>query len=367
VDRTVYQVERAVVAGSLLVMSGVVFADVVHRIFSYQESRLAGWIVAFVRLLGAGVDDRGALYQFLRDWVTPLILAGAFFGLVLFALRSSKPTRDLPWPKAMALAGAVLAGSWVVLKLYLWLVPNGVVWAQTLALVLTLWVGFFGASMCTYEGKHLRVEIADRIWPAKAQPYIKLFANFLTAAFVFLLLAVGILFIRDNYELWYQTRDVSGPFRAGMFEGLPLLPRWVAFLALPISFGVMGCRFVASGILAAMGQRYEQGEGGVQQIVADAEGPSPDGGGAAATETAPGASPDAADEAADPAAGEAGAEAAGEGQGEDPAVAAAKAAAAAITAPSPVTAASDEEAATSEADAAEGQASSGNGDEEGKS
>ena len=264
-DAFVYRVERGIVAVSLTVMSLVVFADVVHRAFADPESKLARWLAAFASLASPALAEREDLYPFLRDYVAPPLLFAVFFVLTAFAIRSAKRTGSWPLGRVLLTAAGLVVAALVVVRLFVWLVPSGVIWAQTLALVLTLWVGFVGASLCTYEGKHLRVELADRIWRGRAGDVVAALANFLTAAFVFFLFGLSVYFIDFQYEDYVQTEGFGGTF-----EGLPILPKWVAFLVLPISFFTMGARFVAAGVARLTGGRYGRAEDSVEQALEEA-------------------------------------------------------------------------------------------------
>ncbi|RMG20528.1 MAG: TRAP transporter small permease [Deltaproteobacteria bacterium] len=262
IDDLVYRIERIIVAGSLAVMSLVVFADVVHRAFADPESKLARWLVAGLRLFGVEAARGEALYPTLRDYVAPPLLFLLFVLLVAFAIRSAVGSGRFGRARVFGAAVAGVALAWLAIRLFVWLVPSGVVWAQTLALVLTLWVGFAGASLCTYEGKHLRVEIADRIWRGRAGAYVRLLANVLTAAFVFFLFGLAVGFIEFQYEEYVQTEGFGGTF-----EGLRILPKWVAFLILPLSFFIMGARFLAAGISAVRGGRYGRSKDALEQAL----------------------------------------------------------------------------------------------------
>lgn len=266
VDQRVHQAERVIIAVSLSIMSAVVFLDVVHRVFADEESKFAALLVKFLGIFGVDDGIRGPLYQSLRDYVTMPFLGVFFVALAYFGLTTAYKDKDFSVGKRFGIAIGVIFGTWVVIKLFILLFPNGVIWAQTLALILTLWVGFVGASMCTYEGKHLSVEVADKIWPEKFKPFINGISNLITAGFVFFLFGLAIMEIQFNYEEYAMT-DGQG----GVHEGLPGLPLWIAYLVLPMSFLIMGLRFVAASVAAFTGGSYGKHQSEADLLTAEHE------------------------------------------------------------------------------------------------
>ncbi|MDF1564944.1 MAG: TRAP transporter small permease subunit [Deltaproteobacteria bacterium] len=249
-DRAVYRAERFVVVAGLFVMSVVVFIDVVHRTFADPESRVARWLAGAAGLFGeAGLAE--ALYPTMRDWVAPPFLFAFFLILAYIGVRWRAEESRTSRLRAWGLALALVVGAWVVVRGMIWLLPNGVVWAQALAMILTLWVGFVGASMCTFDGRHLRVEAADRLWSPGARRVVTTLANLFTAAAVLALFALSLSFIGGHWESWIQTDGYGG-----LVDGLPGVPQWAAFGVLPLTFLIMGTRFLTAAVAAATGRQY---------------------------------------------------------------------------------------------------------------
>ncbi len=249
-DQAVYRVERFIVVAGLFTMSGVVFVDVVHRTFADPESKVAKWMAAGLGLFGSP-ELSGSLYPTMRDWVTPPLLFLFFVILSYIGVRwRAKAARTTRWRAWGVALGLTLLG-WIAIRGMIFLLPNGLVWAQTLALVLTLWVGFTGASMCTFDGRHLRVEVADRLWPASTKRVVGVLANAFTASMVLALFILSLYFVESAYAMYVQTEG-----HGGVFEGLPILPHWVAYAILPFTFLVMGLRFVAAAVAAGLGRTY---------------------------------------------------------------------------------------------------------------
>lgn len=207
------RVEKAGIVAGFLVMSAVVFFDVVHRL---------------------SAD---------RAWQTPrtlAILAVVMIALLHFAIRTAKP--QTPHPKAIGMAAggalAIALACWLLVKL----MPGGFVWAQTLALVLTIWVGFLGASLATKELKHLKVDAAEKLFKGEAKRWVSVFAEVVSALFTGAMAVLSFMYCGFHFENWRESGGVSGKF-----ESLPL-PMFIAFSVLPIAFGVMSLRFAAIAI-----------------------------------------------------------------------------------------------------------------------
>lgn len=247
IDYAVYRAERAVVVGSLLLMSLVVFLDVVHRSFSGEESKLAMVAAKLAGWVGIDVPAGSPAYEQLTA-ASPFVLFVGFSALTYFGIRSTKRATPIAAPVA---AGAAVAGVLVahgLVRLLLVLVPNGLIWSQDLALVLTLWVGFVGASMCTYENRHLRVEAAQKLLPPKLRPLVGFASGVFTTLVCAALLWVSLRYVAFHRQEWVATEG-----QGGLFPGMSL-PKWVGFLALPLAFGFMSVRFFVKALGALRGE-----------------------------------------------------------------------------------------------------------------
>jgi TRAP-type C4-dicarboxylate transport system permease small subunit len=252
-DDFVYRGERALVVGALLLMSVVVFLDVIHGTFADPESKLAGWLTALAGGLGVAPESAAPT----AEAAAPAILFVVLTALVALALLTAKrdPGASPPaLPRVVGIAVAIVAGLHLAVVAMLWLVPNGFLWAQPLALVLTLWVGFVGASMVTHDGRHLKVEAVSRALPARVKPWVALVSHLFTAAFCAFLLWMSVRYVAFAYEEWVQT-----DYKGGNFAGINL-PKWIGFAVLPLSFTIMTLRFIDLGIRAFHGEVVEHSE-----------------------------------------------------------------------------------------------------------
>lgn len=265
IDHAVYRAERALVVASLLVMAVVVFLDVVHRSFSGEDSKFATAIAKVAGWFGVEILPDTAQYQQLVD-ASPWVLLVVFIGLTYFGIRSTK--REVPISPPIAMAGAVagVLATYGLVRLLLVVMPNGLIWSQTLALLLTLWVGFIGASMCTYENRHLRVEAVQRFLPEKIRPLVGFASGLLTTVVCLVLLWLSIRYVRFNYEEYVITEG-----KGGLFLGMDM-PKYLGFAALPIAFAFMAIRFSVKALAALRGEVEEP----LDPVAAAGGAPAPD-------------------------------------------------------------------------------------------
>lgn len=215
----VYLVEQRFVALAIGVMGLVVFFDVLHRV----TSRDLPWAW------------RGA-------WAV-IALFGVYGAL---RLRGQAPSVKT-WGLAAAIVGLLYAG----ILLFHLAVPNGLVWSQTLGLVLMLWVGVIGASMATREHRHLALDLGSKLWPQKLLPAVQGVGNVVTSLFCLALGVLAVVSVRDHLRDWNDT-DGAG----GVFPAMPI-PKWLAFAGVPVGFGLMAVRFFAQALESFRGKVEE--------------------------------------------------------------------------------------------------------------
>jgi C4-dicarboxylate transporter DctQ subunit len=206
----VYRVEQRFVAAAMGVMGIVVFFDVVHRVASRELSNPArlAWAAVAVTVCTA-------------------------------ALRMRQRTAPMAATKTWIQGALMAAGLWVGLRVFLAVLPNGLVWSQTLGLVLTLWVGIIGASMAARQHRHLALDLGSKLWPRRALPYVQAVGNLLTAVFCLVLAGLAVVSLRDHFRDYADTEGAGGIFPA------VAIPKWIAFFGIPIGFVLMAVRFFA--------------------------------------------------------------------------------------------------------------------------
>ena len=248
-NRLVYRIERAFVAFALLTMALVVFLDVLHRATAGERSKGIDASIKVIGWVGPELTEGTSGYDLalkLIPWVAFAIFAGLGWAAVRAATRGRTPHTHA----AAAGVGATVVGYGLV-QLLGRALPNGLIWSQPLALILTLWVGFVGASMATYEHKHLSVDAVVRLIPPNLRRYVGTLSAVTTALFCFALMWVSIRYVRFSYDEYSSTAG-----QGGVFAGLPV-PKYMAYLALPLSFAIMALRFFGHGVLAYQGRLKE--------------------------------------------------------------------------------------------------------------
>ena len=274
----IYRVEKAVVVTSLLVMSVLVFMDVVHRRYSDPESKLASGLAS---ALGIGAEEPA--FETLQG-LSPVLSGVCFFFLFWLGIstastrpltgadRQEDPSKRPGRGKAAALALAAVVGCWLVLRmafgsgeqtaeyciehgfsLECGMFPNGLIWSQPVALVLTIWVGFLGASMATRDHRHLKVEAVQQRLPEGIRRVSSLVAGLFTAGF-----CVLIAYLSWRYVLGQRADYIASDGLGALFDGVDV-PRWIGFLVLPLAYMLMAVRFVIAGLAGFRGERLDAG------------------------------------------------------------------------------------------------------------
>lgn len=288
-DDTVYALEQMIVVCALATMSVLVFVDVIYR-------RLVSPDSAFDFVLLRVTEEGTTLYA----WGGPALAGILGFALCWFAFATAARERAVSLPAAppvlalittLALGGlcklmvmdgitsrhlylglyaiggamyvndlrkpetthrlrqivAFSALTLIVVGFALNYMPEDYSWSKEFSLVLLLWVGFLGASICAYAGKHLRMEALNKLVPTHLARYITAAGFFATASFSFFL-------------AWLGYRYIFGAGTGAWYLDMPYeqtgLPGWIGVIAVPIAFGIAGLRFSAGGISALQGGTY---------------------------------------------------------------------------------------------------------------
>ena len=245
-DAALYRAERMVAGLLFLFMALIMFASVTHRVFSREESRLGAMVGGLLGKLGV-VLDHATIHGPLSAGLNLLCA----FGLSYAALRTMKRDTPLSRGRAAAFALGAALGLAAVVKVMLVALPNGIVWGNVAALACMLWVGFLGASIATYEKRHLALEMGEKIWPESMAPYVRSVGMVVTGLFCLFLVVLAVLSIRDHLAGW-NVNHLAGNL-------LPTdIPKWVVFLILPYTFVVMTLRFLGLAIGALRGESVHE-------------------------------------------------------------------------------------------------------------
>jgi TRAP-type C4-dicarboxylate transport system permease small subunit len=231
VDRFIYRIEQVLSGAMFLAMFGLMFTYVMHRVHSREEGRLSLAVLKIATGMGMAPDP-----AFVHGPVSLGLNIALTFLFALLVVRTAKRSRHLPMGTSLAVAAGLTVALAGVIAVLLFALPNGLIWAPGLAMACMLWVGFLGASLATYEKKHLALEMADKIWPEATQRAVRGLAMFATGLFGVMVSALTWLSVRRHYTDW-----VADP-ATGVLESLEL-PRWALLTVLPLTMSMITLRF----------------------------------------------------------------------------------------------------------------------------
>lgn len=214
VDHLIVRLERVFVAALLVIMGVVVFLDVMHRVSTRSDSWLSN----------------------------PLVMAPVTAVVAVLAFRTRGADHALV--KGLLAGLALVAAQFAFVRV----LPNGLVWSQTLALALTLWLGTVGASLAAHEGRHLALDIGSKLWPPTLVHRIVAVGHVVTALFCvgLLYLALRSIFgydlggdhVAGHLDTWRESQGA-----AGTLSGTGI-PKWVASASIPYGMAVLAFRFL---------------------------------------------------------------------------------------------------------------------------
>lgn len=244
-DALVYQVERVLLLVSLLMMTALVFSDVVLRSFTRPVGKTAGLLLWLL-------EGKEPLSEATQAAVAN-IWGPALFGVVILLLclfgvhagrTASAEQRKQPAPpfsKSAALGLLVFVGLWALVKLLVWTFPTGIAGAQRFALGFMVWAGFVGSSIATRAHRHIVLDAVKKKLDPVIYPWFSAAGAVLTAGFTLFLTYLAISKLQGEIVEWIEIPNV------GVFESLPI-PVWIVTLALPVTFTIIGLRFLAQGL-----------------------------------------------------------------------------------------------------------------------
>jgi TRAP-type C4-dicarboxylate transport system permease small subunit len=235
----------------------VVFADVLHRVFSRTPGRLASIIAPLVQSTPEAMDpiiDRIAV---------PIILFIVALGAIYSRAHALKKNIKTSSALVQAFFGSLSAGLLIIA--FIKLVPSGLVWSPYFGLSCLLWLGLLGASIATHQGQHLALEMGEKLWPARLRPAVSKIASLLVGGFCMLISVLAILSVKDHYTDWS-----SGP-GAGLIPSIDW-PKWAVYLVIPYSFFMMGFRFMGRSIgLISEATKKDEAEHIQEMLAAEGE------------------------------------------------------------------------------------------------
>ncbi len=292
INDVVFTIEQGMVAFFLMAIALMVFVDVVERRLVAPDSKLADLL-------------DGPLFFLSREQVevvAPILVGALAFGVIVFAFRGAEQQRGKPilsvpgsaWICATITAAALVLIAYLIIEVDSWIVylvlwgtglagftyaqlrdksegyavrlgvawllitpaivyiatswfPDGYSWAKEIALIMTLWVGLFGASVCVHEGKHIRLEALERTHPDALKKPLTVASRALAAVFTAFMAFLS----------WrYLFKEEGGMYYIPMRLEQTRIPIWFEMLAVPLAFGLTTIRLAASAVSAALGGTY---------------------------------------------------------------------------------------------------------------
>lgn len=246
IDRGVYQAERGLLLLSLVMMTLLVFSDVIIRTFTRPVGKTASLLLWGLERLGEVSKETHAS---VADFWGPLIFVVLALSLCVFGAHASRHMRaeregtpPPSLPGSVARGGAVFLGLALSVKGVVWLFPTGVAGAQKFALGFMVWAGFLGASLATRAKRHIVIDAVKKKLDDGVLPWFSFLGALATAAFMATLGYVAAFKAATLIGEWHESGG-----RLHVFESLPV-PEWVVTLALPTTFFLIAARFFVHGV-----------------------------------------------------------------------------------------------------------------------
>ena len=237
IDRALYILECFIAWVASLGIVALMFVSVVHRVFERPQGRLSTGMLWLAGRLDIAADP-----EFVHGPLSLGVNLLLTFLLALLAVRTTTRKSASSWGRdagvAVGLTAALATSVWLILTT----LPNGIPWAIKGCLTLVILMGFLGASMATYEKRHLTVEVGEKIWPASIAPTVRRIAGVVTAAFCLLIAYFALISVRQYYAQWAEH-----PLTALLDETLEV-PKWVALAVIPHAFAMIGLRFLGQAL-----------------------------------------------------------------------------------------------------------------------
>lgn len=121
-----------------------------------------------------------------------------------------------------------------------------ILWADVFSRHLILWVGFIGASLATYENKHINIDVLSGFLSKKMKRVSMVITRFISAFICIFLAKASYVFIVDE--------RAAG---STIFWGIPL---WIFMSIIFIGFINITFRFLIQGINAIISANLSEGK-----------------------------------------------------------------------------------------------------------
>ncbi|MEE8408417.1 MAG: TRAP transporter small permease subunit [Myxococcota bacterium] len=251
-DAVIFRVERAAVVAATGVMTLAVFLAVVWRMMAAPVGRIETLLVAVTG------SDTPAVHA-----VAQGITFSVWLVICVFAARTAR--KAWAWPRVVAVGAGVAVGSLLLSWLFVWAVPEGVVFSQRLALCLMMWVVFLGSSMAAHTRRHIFLQAAQKLVPEKLLRAHAALGLLIAAGFTLFLVVVSTSYAWNNLQDWIAT-----DFQAAIFDSVPI-PHWTVTASVPVGLGMTAVRFVGQAVAIWTGHMPPVPASSEEQLAAQEE------------------------------------------------------------------------------------------------
>lgn len=274
-DSGIFKLEQMIVSIAAIMMTTTVFLDIIFRSLKGQQSEPFASIMSGFGLLATPAEGLPfALSSPLVLLVFPFILGWAVYASLHRGeekVFSRAVLNGIFWMFGGLFASIIIlntASAWVCLGLTLLvgvlsfrsvseLIPRiqiaaltiliswgclflnqDYIWSQELSLILLAWVAFVGASMATFQNKHIQISALAGVVPVKIKPYIRPLG----------LIATSFFCIYLTLSLSGDVFGENGSWSSGERRPATGMPAWVILLSGIYAFGMISIRSLCYGI-----------------------------------------------------------------------------------------------------------------------
>jgi TRAP-type C4-dicarboxylate transport system permease small subunit len=110
---------------------------------------------------------------------------------------------------------------------------SGITGGSEMVRHLVLWVAFLGAGIAAREGKNIRIDIAQRFFPAGGRDFIEVITSLFTTVVCGILFYASIQFVRADYGLGTKIAFFN-------------LPVWIFEVIIPVGYCAVTLRYAAA-------------------------------------------------------------------------------------------------------------------------
>lgn len=318
-DEALYQVEVVIVVAAVIIMSTIVFTDVVYQLaFGILRGleKGEGWgralgILGLVWMIGFSSARRATLgpdgfVSGSEPLPTPQrlgVATGVTAGAALLCVALVNPAVSsslvyqimagligarvtaLFWRKDQRVRAGLMGAATLAMIIACSGLPSGYSWSQSYALFLLLWSSFLGASIAARNRSHLGVDLMRKVAGPKRLPAFNVVSFTVAAAFSAVIALLGFEYLFGHSSSYlvpvFEVPTWLPASWQAMLQEFPLapdasvlnrvlhvvfaprepgeLPDWLKAAVIPLSFFLITIRFIGHAIaFAIMASRGEE-------------------------------------------------------------------------------------------------------------